>query len=144
MYTTLYIDGFSNDEKAFIFTLKNPHGIEPTRFKKKKTSKHAFFHDEDFGPIFGEKEIVISDKCNEENSCEININEDSAYECHPEYKSSLFVFTNGPNKPNKFSVYKMEVYEVETEPICLFYCLSLLVYPFYICCKYAYDFDFLE
>ena len=143
MYTTLYIDGFSNDEKAFIFTLKNPHGIEPTRFMKKKTSKHAFFNDEHFGPIFGEKEIVISDKCNEENSCEININEDSAYECHPEYKSSLFVFTNGPNKPNKFSVYKMEVYEVETELKCLTYCFVLLVFPFYLCYKCVDDLDIL-
>ena len=150
MYTTLYIDGFSNDEKAFIFTLKNPHGIEPTRFKKKKTSKHAFFNDEHFGPIFGEKEIVISDECNKENSCEININEDSAYECHPEYKSSLFVNTNGPNEPNKFTVYDMEIYIVNKDirwlyggiilvsiplsiplPIPLFPCLPLAIIGYF-------------
>ena len=119
--------------------MKNPHGIKPTRFKKKKTSKHAFFNDEHFGPIFGEKEIVISDKCNEGNSCEININEDSAYECHPEYKSSLFVNTNGPNEPNKFSVYEMEVYEVKTDLRWLYLSAFIVFSP--LLCLYSMNSD---
>ncbi len=32
------------------------------------------------------------------------------YECHPEYKSSLFVNTAGPDEENYFSVLDYEVY----------------------------------
>ena len=35
------------------------------------------------------------------------------YECHPEYKSSLFVNTAGPNEKNCFSVLDYEVYCID-------------------------------
>ena len=41
-----------NDDKAFIFTLKNPHGVEPTRFMKRKDSSSAIYCDFCWGPDF--------------------------------------------------------------------------------------------
>ncbi len=62
-----------------------------------------------YGPIFGYNTIFI-DSNNEENSCHINNNGNKGFECHPEYKSSLFVNTAGPNKRNYFSIFDYEVY----------------------------------
>ena len=41
---------------------------------------------------------------------EINNNGTNGYECHPEYKSSLFVNTAGPDEENRFRVLDYEVY----------------------------------
>ena len=80
-----------DDDKAFIFTLKNPHGVEPTIFKKRKESNKAiecnFYH----GPSFGNDDICIIDKCNIENSCIIGNDGTNGYECHSVYTKSLFV-----------------------------------------------------
>ena len=102
-----------NDDKAFIFTLKNPHGVEPTRYMKRKESEYAIECHPDCGPIFDESDradIFINDNCNKENSCSIHDDGTNGYECHPEYKSSLFVDTAGPAEENKFSVLDYEVY----------------------------------
>ena len=102
-----------NDSKAFIFTLKNPHGVKPTRYNKRKVSKYAVECDSDDGPIFGNddiSDIYIGDNCNEENSCYIRNNGSRGYECHPKYKESLFVNTAKPNIRNYFSVLDYEVY----------------------------------
>ena len=79
---------------------------------KKKGSKTAIRCNSIDGPIFGNEysDICIGDKCNKENSCWISNSSNFQYECHPQYKSSLFVNTNGPDNSNFFSVLDYEVY----------------------------------
>ena len=89
--------------------MKNAHGVEPTRYMKRKESEYAIKYHPDYGPIFG-YDIYIGDNCNRENSCIIDNNGTSGYECHPEYKSSLFVNTAGRDDWNYFSVFDYEVY----------------------------------
>ena len=90
--------------------MKNPHGVEPTRFMKKEKSGYAIKCDSISGPIFGSFDICIDDKNTEENSYYIGNNGKGGYECHPEYKSSLFVNTAEPDEQNNFSVLDYEVY----------------------------------
>ncbi len=109
------IDKYKDDDEAFIFTLKNANGVEPTRYMKRKESKYAIYCDPNYGPRFGYDNIYIVNNCNKENSCWINNNGKEGYECHPEYKNSLFVNTAGPNKGNKFSVLDYEVFGIDYE-----------------------------
>ncbi len=107
------IEEFKDDSKAFIFTLKNAYRIEPTRYLKKKESEYAIKCDSRYGPTFGSiqnEELFINNNCNEKRSCFINNDGTNAYEYHPEYKSSLFVNTAGPDEENYFSVLDYEVY----------------------------------
>ncbi len=92
--------------------MKNPHGVEPTRFKKRRESQYSIECSSKRGPIFSGKysNIDISNNCNEENRCSINNDGTKGYECHSQYKSSLFVNTAGPDKINMFSVLDYEVY----------------------------------
>ena len=92
--------------------MKNPHGVEPTRFMKREESNNAIECDPDYGPIFGNhyRDICINDKCNEMNFCWIGNDGTKGYECHLQYKSSLYVNTNKPDKYNDFSVLDYEVY----------------------------------
>ncbi len=87
--------------------MKNPYGVKPTRFKKRRESDRAI--NCYYGPSFGDDDISISVNCNE-NSCSINNDGTHGYECHPQYKSSLFVNTAGPDERNSFSVLDYEVY----------------------------------
>ena len=88
--------------------MKNPHGVEPTRFMKRKGSSKAILCNPECGPVF------YADVCihlfNNLNNTFINNDGTHAYECHPEYKSSLFVNTAGPDESNRFSVLDYEVY----------------------------------
>ena len=90
--------------------MKNAHGVEPTQYMKKENSNEAIQCRSDDGPSFGYFDIAIDDNCNEEGSCLINRFFYLEYECHPEYKSSLYVNTNGPDYVNSFSVLDYEVY----------------------------------
>ncbi len=95
--------------------MKNPHGVEPTRYRKRKESKFAIECNSNCGPVFYQisGDIYISNDCNIENSCIINNNGTLGYECHPEYKKSLFVNTNGPNDENQFTVLDYEVFGID-------------------------------
>ncbi len=94
--------------------MKNAHGVEPTRFKKRRESDRAIGCCHFYGPYFGGGDIVnFFNNCNEENSCYINNDGTRGFECHPEYKSSLFVNTAGPNEKNCFSVIDYEVFRIE-------------------------------
>ena len=104
-----------DDNNAFIFTLKNPHGVEPTRFMKRKESEYAIRCNSDCGPIFGYDDIQIGDKCNRENSCSINNDGTNGYECYLQFKSSLFVASAGPDRKNEFRVLDYEVYCIDYE-----------------------------
>ncbi len=65
------------------------------------------------GPTFGgwqNEDLIIDAFCIADNSCSIQNDGTNSYECHPEYRSSLFVNTARPDETNKFSVLDYEVY----------------------------------
>ena len=95
--------------------MKNPHGVEPTRFMKKEDSQYAIECHPYYGPRFGNPDISIYHNCTEENSCYIHNDGTKAYECDPEYQSSLFVGTAGPDETNYFSVLDYEVFAIDYE-----------------------------
>ena len=82
---------------------------------KRKESYIAIFCHSDAGPAFGSQneDLIIDDFCYEEDSCSIYNNSTNSYECHPLYKSSLFVNTAGPDDTNCFSVLDYEVYCID-------------------------------
>ena len=90
--------------------MKNPHGVQPTRFMKKRNNHFAIVSNTNYGPRFS-IDMAIGDNCNRENSCWVS-NDDgiNGYGCHPEHKASLFVNTAGPNEANLFTVLDYEVY----------------------------------
>ena len=65
--------------------------------------------DPKYGSFFCD--IKIYDNCNKENNSIIDGY--AKYEFHPQYKSSLFVNTAGPNEVNMFSVLDYEVYCID-------------------------------
>ena len=95
--------------------MKNPHGVPPTRYMKRKESKYAIVCNPKWGPIFGCRDICIGDNCNKEDSCFIdNNNNNHGYECDPQYKRSyLFANIAGSNFDNKFIVLDYEVYCID-------------------------------
>ena len=60
------------------------------------------------GPAFGADILMCT--YNNLSLCFIHTNGTNSYECHPEYRSSLFVNTAGPDEENYFSVLDYEVY----------------------------------
>lgn len=104
-----WLDDYKNDDRAFIFTLKNPHGVEPTRFMKKRETKKALFCNPEYGPSFG-TDLVVSNLCSFDGRSYIMNNRTSGYECHPQYESSLFVKSQGQEKKTYFAVAEYEVY----------------------------------
>ena len=100
--------------------MKNPHGVEPTRFMKRKESRYAIECNPLYGPCFCDVAdnghyLFIDNNCKKENICFIGSNGTEGYECHPEHKSSLFVNTAGPEEQNYFSVMDYEVYSIDYE-----------------------------
>ncbi len=94
--------------------MKNVHGIETTRYMKRKESYFAIKCYHDCGPIFGKyNDINVWDNCNGENSCYIDNNDKGEYECNPQYKKSLFVNTAGVDERNDFSVLDYEVFGID-------------------------------
>ena len=63
-------------------------------------------YDPKYGPQFGNNtpDICIADNCTKENSCWITKLSNMQYECHPKYKSSLYMKFNKTNKLNSFLV----------------------------------------
>ena len=94
--------------------MRNPYGVEPTRFMKREESRSAILCNFNYGPTFGDdgigSDICIRDNCNRENSCSIDNDGRHGYECDPQYMKSLFVNTAVPNEGNEFSVLDYEVY----------------------------------
>lgn len=53
----------------FVFTLKNPHNIEPSKFNmKNEWLNHSICCDAKLGPIFGCNDIRIENECNNNNN----------------------------------------------------------------------------
>ena len=92
--------------------MKNPHGVEPTRFLKKKNDNDAICCYPDRGPIFGYgHDIIIRDNCNRNDGGWTSYGDSgSSYECNSPLKSSLFVNTAGPDQTNYFKVSDYEVF----------------------------------
>ena len=87
---------------------------------KRKDSREAIYCDFCWGPYF--LDIAMESggvSLNEEMKSDCYINNDGirGYECHPEYKCSLFVNTAGPDSINYFSVLDYEVY-THDQPFC--------------------------
>ena len=86
------LDEFKYDPEAFIFTLKNPHGVEPTQFMKRKECEYSLECTSNYGPDFcnnGYSDLII---CNIDGTveCFIANNGTNGYKCHPEYKVALY------------------------------------------------------
>ena len=93
--------------------MKNPHGVEPTRFMKEEESKYTIFCDFYCGPNF--IDISISNYNKKEDKCFIRNTGKGSYECHPGYKSLLFVNSSGPNEKNEFTLLDYEVFSIDYE-----------------------------
>ena len=104
-----------DDPQAFIFTLKNYYGVEPTRFMKREESSKAICCNPNNGPVFYDgkscgSDLYIYDNCNNTDKSFILNDGTRGYNCHPKYKMSLFVNTNDPDKANYFKVSDYEVF----------------------------------
>ena len=98
--------------------MKNVHGVEPTRYMKRKESYYVIGCNPKSGPKFGKnyhEDICIGENCNEEESCSINNDGRGVYECNPQYKCSLFVNTAGTDETNRFKVLDYEVFGIDYE-----------------------------
>ena len=99
--------------------MRNPHGVEPTRFMKREESRSAILCNFNYGPTFGDdgigSDICIRDNCNRENSCSINNDGRHGYECDSQYMKTLFVNTNSPDYSNRFTVFDYEVFGIDYE-----------------------------
>ena len=99
--------------------MKNPHGVKPTRYIKREERDCAIYCDSGSSPIFSGNEwssdIHICDICNTENICYIENDGRRGYECHPQYKRSLFVNSAEPDEKNLFSVLDYEVFGIDYE-----------------------------
>ena len=87
---------------------------------KKKEGAYAIHCDSECGPLFrcsnvNGSDIYIADKCNKENCCSIYNDGMKGYEGHHEYKASLFVNTNEPDRSNFFTVLDYEVFGIDYE-----------------------------
>ena len=96
--------------------MKNPHGVEPTRFMKRKESNCAIKCIPGYGPIFGECKkglgglfYNVDGDLKIENRFSIRNYGDNGYECHPRHKDSLFVGSSS------CSVLDYEVFTIDFE-----------------------------
>ena len=95
--------------------MRNPHGVEPTRYMKRKKIENDFELGNVFGPIlfnyaYAHSDICITEKYRKKNICIIDNKGCCRYDCHPQYKSSLFVNTAGPVEDNYCTILDYEVY----------------------------------
>ncbi|KAK8810436.1 hypothetical protein WA158_007011 [Blastocystis sp. Blastoise] len=102
--------GYTYDEKAFLFTLKNPFNLAPLRLPCINPAK-AIFNSETYGPVFGDgNDIVIKNECNMERGGWINCLGTKGYANKTDQGNSLFVNTGNPTEGNFFKVDEIEVY----------------------------------
>ena len=95
-----------SDSDAFLFTLRNPHGVAPTMYKVTNDGNYAYYCDSYSGPVFGRWALENKGR----RSSYIDTNEGNGYEYDPTYKSSLFVNTGGVSEQNYFELEDYEVY----------------------------------
>ncbi len=109
---SIIIGEWKDDDKGFIFTLKNLHGVEPSKFMKKKDNNRAICCNPSNGPIFGYgTDIGICGNCNIKNGGWTNFgNSAGSYECNNSQKRAFFVNTAKPDETNYFKVSDYEVF----------------------------------
>ena len=104
----------------FVFTLKNPHDIPPTKFNMKKNwLDHSICCDVNLGPIFGCNDIRI------ENDCDVNSNSFKYYDFTPgEYcfddttgKKRMLFTGNSSYKVEEIEVFKIIDENNELSPV---------------------------
>ncbi len=107
----IIIDEWKDDDEAFIFTLKNPHGVKPSKLIKKNDNNRAICCNPCYGPCFGlGGDIGIYDNCNDNGGWTSFGNSAGSYECNSPLKNSLFVNTAKPDETNYFKVSDYEVF----------------------------------
>jgi hypothetical protein len=99
------------DPAAFLFTLKNPHGIQPTKFSKNPNGKNSVVHGKTCGPIFGG--VVKDEKHFVDIKISSNANKNQNSECS--FPSS-YIDTTGRGEmlftgTKNFAVQEIEVYK---------------------------------
>jgi hypothetical protein len=60
-----------NAPGSFIFTISNPHGIQPTKDSPIKP-EYAIYHNSSWGPLFGANDMYVSSDCNTNNNSYTN------------------------------------------------------------------------
>ena len=92
--------------------MKNLHGIEPSKFMKKKDNNRAIYCNPSWGPVFGSGcDLGINDNCNRDKGGWTKYGDSNgSYECKNSLKKSLFVNTAGPDETNCFIVSDYEVF----------------------------------
>ena len=104
------IDGTKNDSDSFIFTLKNPNRVSPSRYMKTDDDNKSITCIASKGPIFGDSAICICENCNTKDNSISNVN--SSYEDSGN-NNSLFVNTDSSYKTNYFTTFDYEVYCID-------------------------------
>jgi hypothetical protein len=90
--------------QSFLFTLRNPHGVQPRKFALKAGKKDkAIYCRSNLGPDFGGIDMVVKDNCNRDSYTHLsrkrNYESDTAFE---------YFFTGAKN----FTVKEIEVFEI--------------------------------
>ncbi len=106
---------YKDDPAAFLFTLTNPHGIQPTKFFRNSNEQNSVGHSEIHGPYFGG---VVKDKQHFVDiliSTNANENQDSSCSF-----PSSYIDTTGKGKmlftgTKNFMVKEVEVYKLLDE-----------------------------
>ncbi len=80
---------------------------------KKKESEYAIECNRLYGPQYG-NDIITKEYCLDKKYCTINNNGSNNYECHSQYKSSLYVNSAGPDEINKCYLLDYEVYGIDS------------------------------
>ncbi len=124
----LSIEERRNDSDSFIFTLKNPHNIEPTQYRPVANNTNSTITcDSNCGPIFGVTrnqrrrgyystyycDIYIDNDCNKPNRCYTWNNGNGVYTYDSSYVGSLYVNTGSSSEQNYFTVLDYEVYYID-------------------------------
>lgn len=90
--------------------MKNPHGLPPTRFMKKKDHFCGIKCISNQGPVFGDNNLFITSQYSSGEGSYIFTTNEHGYECDPILQSSLFVNSGKPTEKNYTSLLDYEVY----------------------------------
>jgi hypothetical protein len=104
-------DKYHFDPAAFLFTLKNPHGIQPTKFSKNPNEQNSVGHGKIWGPYFGG--VLKDEKHFVDIKISSNANEYEDSECS---FPSTYIDTTGRGEmlftgTKNFAVQEIEVYK---------------------------------
>lgn len=102
--------------------MKNAYNVPPTRYMNRKDIQYVTRNTPKYGPVFCDgmrngSDICIVDRCNTESCSSYNDGE-HGYECHPQYKFSLFTYPSSVFAvSHRFVVSDYEVFSIDREKI---------------------------